>query len=202
MTSCGVLCLSLTIFACGTTMGFTGVSIAPFLQETYGVNQDTAGYYFITYSTLNVITFFPVSAFLGKGFGGLLFILSGITGILGYGGLSSLYFISNNSKLYFLIPFSVLGVSAPLMFLPCYPLLEKAANISGLNDTSKIKLYVSIWLNICLNSGIVIGQAVIGGLIYEMGNFYLATSIECFINVAAVFLSCLFLIRQKLIFPR
>ena len=200
MTSFGIVCLSLTIISCGISLGFVGVAIAPFLKNSFGVDQSSAGYYFIAYSALNVISYFPITALNQKGFGGLLFILSGVTGMIGYAGFACLYFTKGDSAVYFLVPFSLLGLVAPFMLISSYQLLEKAAKLSGLHDAPKVRLYVSIWLNICLNSGAIFGQSVIGGFVYDHVSFYHGAAIQCLGEVIAVILSCIFLIKEKLVF--
>ena len=199
MTSFGVICLSISIISCGTSLGFVSIAIAPFLKDTFGVDQNRAGYYFIMYSGLNVATYFPIAAVLRKGCAGLLFILSGVTGVIGYAGITSLYFIGNDSVFLFLVPFSILGFMAPLLLTSSYQLLAKSAKISGLRDTAKIKLFVSIWLNICLNSGSMLGQCITGGFIFEQDSFYLSTTIHCLFNLTGVVFGSLFLFKQKII---
>ena len=93
LRSTGVACLSLTIFSCGTTLGFTRVAIGPFLKNTFDVNQHKAGYYFFAFSALNIMAAYPVAELVRKEFGGLLFILSGTIGFIGYGGLSCSLFL-------------------------------------------------------------------------------------------------------------
>ena len=199
MTSLGNVCLSILIFSCGISLGFVSVAIAPFLRDSFGVDQGTAGYYFILYSGLNVATYFPVAALNQKGWYGLLFIISGVTGVLGYAGLTSLYFLKNDSAFFFLIPFSMLGFMAPLLLTSSYQLLEKAAKLSGLKDSARIKLYVSIWLNITLNAGAMFGQSITGGFIFELGSFYFSCAIHCLLCLTGVIFGSFYLAKEKLI---
>ena len=200
ITSLGNVCLTISIFSCGMSLGFVNVAVAPFLRDSFGVDQGKAGYYFILYSGLNVATYFPVAALNRKGWYGLLFITSGIWGVLGYAGLTSLYFLKNASAFFFLVPFSMLGFMAPLLLTSSYQLLEKAAKLSGLRDSAKIKLFVAIWLNITLNAGAMFGQTITGGFIFQHCTFYLSTVIHCLFCLNGVTFGSLYLVKQKILF--
>ena len=55
LTSCSVLCLSVSLVCAGTTLGHTTVAISPHLKEQFSVTQEKAGYFFLSNSIAGLI---------------------------------------------------------------------------------------------------------------------------------------------------
>ena len=198
----GVLCLSVASIFLASSLGYIAVAFAPHLSHSYNISGAKTGIYFLPYTIFRAAMSPMFGFFIDKGFGGFVFGLFGcFTSIVSFAALGVSKYISCLKNIYFLESFTgLLGISSSAGFAPLILLFSSACYLRGLHNIESVADYASTMCYICFTTGLIIGQSVVGGFLYQHFGFFNSCLISSLLNLLTASVGMSYLLKHKLIF--
>ncbi|XP_075251451.1 MFS-type transporter SLC18B1-like [Convolutriloba macropyga] len=195
----GVWLVSLFFVLGSVPFGLFDVALSPYLLETFNVDGDTAGLFFLSMGALYAIFTQFVGYAVDKGYAVYIFFWSTIATVINSFLFSAPYaFPFLESKYFVATILAVDGVALSGTFVPVYLILEHIVMSSGFRySEDSLKLVIGIWINFTMAAGRILGSVVFGGVIYPHLGFYITGFITSVLFLISTTLSNGYLIYSK-----
>ena len=178
----GVLCLALSATITVSSFGFFNVAFALHIQQQFNVGSKQAGLFFLSFTVARLAIAPVFGLFIDKGYGGFIFSLFGcfLSALCFFilGMTPRLSFLNNMIALEILL--GVIGMSSTAAVLPIIVLLQKVytSGKDQITPDGSLTSYSAIMTNLCFTSGFVLGQSVLGGILYDYFGFFNSCIVE------------------------
>ena len=196
----GIWICSLPLLVNTAFIGFTMTALSPFLLTEFGIKQETAGLYFIPYSLVNTIGTICMGGLVDKGYGGLLYCIGAIGTTVSCLALSLPIYVPYFHNLYFLETCFVLsGLSFSAILTPVLLLFVTVGRKNEIASTNQLQVFAASWTTSTIASGLIYGQALIGGLFFQQFRFYNSCVLQAVICCIVTFMVMQYMMRNDLI---
>lgn len=195
----GVWCISLFFLMASVPFGLFDVALGPYLLDTFGVDGDTSGFYFLSMGALYAVMTQVVGSAVDKGYGCYAFFWSCNASCIAMLLFALPMFIpAIEKKAFITIALGLDGIALSGTFVPIYVIMEQIAVKSGFSHSlDSVKLYIGILLNLVMSVGKVAGSVIFGGVVYGKLDFYWTMLITAFCFIGGTLLSNGYLLLSK-----
>ncbi|XP_075246274.1 MFS-type transporter SLC18B1-like [Convolutriloba macropyga] len=197
----GVLCVAFAAIVTVSSFGFFNVAFSPHLEQQFDIGSGRVGLFFLSFtvSRLAIAPFFGY--YIDKGYSGLIFITFGCF-------LSAICFailaLSNQVSILkniisLEVILGIIGLSSTAAFLPIIVLFQKVYLRQRPECVGVVDSFAATMSNLCYTSGLILGQSIIGGSIFEYFGFFNSCMVEAIICGVATVLAGVYLAKNELI---
>ena len=182
---------ALPYFIGSTIIGYFNVSLAPYLQDTFGIDGNTVGYYVLINAITNAVSCAVSGKITEAGYGAFSYALVPLVSTIAFLSIFLPFIFPILRNLYFFLTFwglfgTLHAVSSVSTFLVC----EKVGVSENFVNLAETKVFVATLWGLTFSSGRLFGSFVIGGLVLSISDFYrtnLVLSIVCLIITVFTF---------------
>ena len=201
LTNAGVVCLSVAATATASSVGFFLVSFGQLLFDQFEIPSESAGRYFLPFTLVRAISAPIFGLITDRGFGGLSFSIFGCalsTAGLSILGISGIFHILNNLPCVVVL-MTIIGISSTGAFVPYIAILRKIYKQKKYVNMDLIDSYTSAMYCACFGTGMVIGQSVTGGFVFQYLGFYYSCLVQAAICATTGSIGSFYLIQNNLL---
>ncbi|XP_075239807.1 MFS-type transporter SLC18B1-like [Convolutriloba macropyga] len=201
LTNKGVISLSLAVTITASTVGFFFVSLGPLFLDEFQIPCEKDGLYFLPFTMTRALSAPLLGYITDLGYGGLCFTLFGCAlsaaslTLLGLAGFA--HWLDNLTSIEILL--AIIGIGSNGATVPFVKLLRKIFQKQSSNiDMEALDSNMAAMYNICFGSGMIIGESLTGGFVFQYAGFYYTCLMKAALCATAGIVSTLYLAKNNL----